>query len=604
MPKYLNLAAYLFFPMDDPGRWREEIKRRAMLADLRGTVLLSPEGINLFVAGPTESTREWLAWLKTSQEGLASLETKESWSDHQPFNRMLVRLKKEIISFGVEGIDPGRETSPKLAPAQLKRWLDEGRDITLLDVRNDYEVEVGTFEGAHPIGIDHFRHFPEAIGKLPEEMKRRAVVMFCTGGIRCEKAGPLMHRDGFNNVFQLDGGILKYFEECGGKHYRGDCFVFDKRVALDPSLEPSGLTLCFACQAVLTPDEVASAQYVFEQSCPRCYREPDDVVRGQLRERSMAIAAAINPLPGSFPRDNNRPIHVPGRFDGLTLWQCLTQMHPHLGNDYWQAEFASGHIRRAGESVVAERIVRGGERYDHIFPATVEPPVSGEIEVLHEDEAIVAVNKPAPLPMHPSGRYHHNTLTAILNRVYHPLVLKPIHRLDRQTTGVVLLAKSKSIAHRVQSQLEQGGIEKIYLAEVNGCVQQEYWTCQLPIGHEATAGGGRAIDALGQSAETRFRVIQRRSRTTLLEAIPVTGRTNQIRLHLAAEQFPIIGDRLYGDGEHDGDGGADDTAQAVPLDRPIHLHAYRVRMIHPLTQQPISFTAPPPDWARNAPMQM
>src|SRR5690606_19919466 len=191
-------------------------------------------------------------------EPFAELEVKESWSDEQPFSRMLVRLKREIIAFGVAGIEPGKRTSPKLSADELKAWLDQGRDVTLLDVRNDYEVRVGTFENALPIGVDHFRDFPAAVDALPADLKSKPLVMFCTGGIRCEKAGPLMQGRGFEQVYQLDGGILKYFETCGAAHYDGDCFVFDGRVAVDPQLQPSGAAQCLACQAVLTLAEQQS----------------------------------------------------------------------------------------------------------------------------------------------------------------------------------------------------------------------------------------------------------------------------------------------------------------------------------------------------------
>jgi predicted sulfurtransferase len=198
----------------------------------QSAVLLSTEGINLFVAGSRESINLLLVELR-NVPGLSSLEPKISESEHQPFNRMLVRIKKEIIAFGVEGIDPGKRTSPKLPATTLKQWLDEGRTVTLLDTRNDYEVKLGTFKNAHTIGIDHFREFPDAVRKLPESMKDQPIVMFCTGGVRCEKAGPFMEMEGFRNIFQLEGGILKYFEECGSAHYDGECFVFDQRVGVD-----------------------------------------------------------------------------------------------------------------------------------------------------------------------------------------------------------------------------------------------------------------------------------------------------------------------------------------------------------------------------------
>ena len=156
---------------------------------LKGTILVSPEGINLFVAGPPTEVRQLLDILVGDAE-IGPLEVKESTSDSQPFSRMLVKVKKEIIAFGVPGIDPVNAPSKKISPAELKSWLDEGKPCLLLDVRNNYEVGIGTFENALPINVDHFRHFPAAVGKLPQETKEQPIVMFCTGGIRCEKAGP------------------------------------------------------------------------------------------------------------------------------------------------------------------------------------------------------------------------------------------------------------------------------------------------------------------------------------------------------------------------------------------------------------------------------
>ncbi|HEY4245660.1 MAG TPA: rhodanese-like domain-containing protein [Lacunisphaera sp.] len=271
MPSFINFSAYKFTPFEaeELPVLKERLlvftKRRA----LRGTILLSTEGINFFIAGPRAAMDELLAELRTVR-GLAELQPKESESDEQPFNRMLVKIKKEIIAFGVEGIDPSRRPSAKLAARQLKQWLDEGRPVTLLDTRNDYEVRMGTFQGAVPAGIDHFRDFPASIAKLPAALKEQPVVMFCTGGIRCEKAGPFMEKVGFKNVFQLDGGILKYFEECGGAHYDGECFVFDRRVGVDPALQKTNSVLCFNCQMPLTEAEQRHPHYVADISCPHC----------------------------------------------------------------------------------------------------------------------------------------------------------------------------------------------------------------------------------------------------------------------------------------------------------------------------------------------
>jgi len=267
----VHLAAYKFAPLDHLPEWRQRLRELALARELKGTILLSPEGINFFVAGRRADVDALLIEVR-SIPGLADLTPKESASAEQPYNRMLVKIKKEIIAFGVEGIDPARQPSAKLAPRLLKQWLDEGRAITLLDTRNDYEIRLGTFRGAVAAGIDHFRDFPEAVRRLPPAVKDRPVVMFCTGGIRCEKAGPFMAREGYD-VFQLDGGILKYFEECGGAHYDGECFVFDRRVGLDPNLQETKSVMCFACQMPLTEEDQQDPHYVPDVSCGHCFQE-------------------------------------------------------------------------------------------------------------------------------------------------------------------------------------------------------------------------------------------------------------------------------------------------------------------------------------------
>ncbi len=238
MPTIVNLSAYKFTPLDRLPETRERLLAVARDGNLRGTILLSPEGINLFVAGERPAIDALLAAVRTLP-GLADLEPKESLSAQPPFGRMLVKIKREIIAFGVPGIDPARRPTRKLSPVTLRQWLDEGRPVTLLDTRNDYEIARGTFRGARHCGIAHFRDFPRAVEQLPADLKQQPIVMFCTGGIRCEKAGPFMERAGFQNVLQLDGGILKYFEDCGGAHYDGDCFVFDERAGVDPALRES-----------------------------------------------------------------------------------------------------------------------------------------------------------------------------------------------------------------------------------------------------------------------------------------------------------------------------------------------------------------------------
>ncbi|WP_417746317.1 sulfurtransferase [Rosistilla oblonga] len=588
----LNVAAYKFVALSDLPDLRATLLAALKSLGLKGTILLSPEGINLFLAGEPDAVRAMIDRLHSFPE-FADLEFKESLSDHQPFNRALVRLKREIIAFGVDGIDPAHRTSPKLPAQQLREWLDQGREVTLLDVRNDYEVALGTFENATPIGVDHFRDFPDAVAKLPEEAKDRPLVMFCTGGIRCEKAGPLMQREGFKEVYQLEGGILKYFEEVGGAHYQGDCFVFDQRVAVDPNLEETDTELCYACQATLTLEEQQSPHYVPSVSCPHCYKPEDQQIVDQCQKRNRAILAATDPLPGSTPQDNIRPICVSEKCDGLALIDLLDRAHPHVGRDVWQARCDAGLLRLEGEPVDGQQIVAAGQRYQHVIPAEIEPDVNPAIEILYEDAAIVVANKPAPLPMHPSGRFNRNTLTSILKTVYHPEQLRIAHRLDANTSGVVVLSRSKAAARQIQPQFESGKVKKTYLARVHGHPAEDSFECNAAISAVPTQAGLRTIDEAGQASATRFEVVKRLADgTTLLQVTPLTGRTNQIRVHLWHLGFPIVGDPAYLT-----DGKLGET-QTLAVDAPtMCLHAWKLQFSPAGNDETVEMTAPQPAWA-------
>jgi len=234
-PPILNIAAYKFTPLTNLPALRDDLRARAAYHGILGTVLLAPEGVNLFLAAAPDSTSAFLAHLRTLA-GLEDLVTKDSYSDTQPFTRLRVRLKREIISFRQPAISPSRRTSPRLSPEQLKQWLDERRPVVLLDTRNDYETEHGTFKGALTLPLDDFVNLPKHLGVLPAPGEGTPIVTFCTGGIRCEKAAPYLESLGYRNVFQLDGGILNYFEKVGGSHYDGACWVFDARIALTPDL--------------------------------------------------------------------------------------------------------------------------------------------------------------------------------------------------------------------------------------------------------------------------------------------------------------------------------------------------------------------------------
>ncbi|MEO8308516.1 MAG: RluA family pseudouridine synthase [Pseudomonadota bacterium] len=588
-----NIAAYRFALLDDLPVLRAELLALCRSNQLRGTILLSSEGVNLFVAGGSEGVEALLARLR-SIPGLAQLEVKYSHTTHQPFRRMLVRIKKEIIAFGVPGIEPARRTSQKLAPQQLKAWLDEGKPVTLLDTRNDYEVKLGTFENALPAGVDNFRDFPAAVARLPAQLKDQTIVMFCTGGIRCEKAGPYMESQGFRNVLQLDGGILKYFEECGGAHYRGECFVFDQRVGIDPALQESDAAQCFKCLSPLTAAEQGDARYVAGVSCPWCYRSEAEHTAQMLQKRNQAIRNAVDPLPGSVPAQMFRPLHVPLACEGLSVLETFCRVVKHLPASYWEEECRAGNLLDSRHQVLdATDIVHAGERLLHRLPQTTEPAVSGDVTVLHEDEALIVLRKPAPLPMHPGGRYTRNTLQQILNTVYRPQKPKPAHRLDANTTGIVIVARSRHFAGRLQSQFAERRVGKTYLVRVQGHPVTDQFECDVPIGREARVSGTREVDEVeGAAAITQFTVLQRSpDGTSLLEARPLTGRTNQIRIHCAFLGFPVVGDTAYGSADAE-------PRQTLEVGEPaLCLHAWQISFSHPISGEPMSFTAAPPDWA-------
>ncbi|MES2534472.1 MAG: sulfurtransferase [Pseudomonadota bacterium] len=271
---YINIAAYKFITFVDTAEKRPQFLAACNRLGLKGTILLSPEGINLFVAGVREAIDEFLAWLRSDRR-FADLEVKESVSDEQPFKRMLVKLKPEIITMKHPLIQPEKGRAPALESGTLKRWLDQGHDdagkpVVMLDTRNAFEVDVGTFDNTVDYRIAKFSEFPDVIAQHKDELAGKTIVTFCTGGIRCEKAAIHMQNIGFDSVYQLEGGILKYFEEVGGDHYTGDCFVFDHRTALNPNLQPTPTTSCEACHAVVTSREQISPLYVAGVSCPHC----------------------------------------------------------------------------------------------------------------------------------------------------------------------------------------------------------------------------------------------------------------------------------------------------------------------------------------------
>ena len=239
----LNLAAYRFWPIPQPASTGDTLRAAGLALGVKGTVLVTPEGLNAFLAGTEKACRAMLEHMR-AVPGFEILQAKESWSATVPFKRFKVKVKKEIIRMDHPTIRPAEGRAPAVDAKTLARWLDQGHDdaghaVAMLDTRNDFEIDFGKFENAIDWRIRKFTEFPQAVQAHREALQGKTVVSYCTGGIRCEKAALYMHELGLTNVLQLDGGILKYFEETGGRHWQGNCFVFDEREALTPELNAS-----------------------------------------------------------------------------------------------------------------------------------------------------------------------------------------------------------------------------------------------------------------------------------------------------------------------------------------------------------------------------
>ena len=268
-----NITGYKFTPITNTKSLQEEILKHSKRLGLKGTVLISQKGLNFSIAGEIESSKDFITFLR-SDKRFNDIDIKTTYNEYQPFRKMLVRIKKEIISMGVDQIDPFTFTGEKISPKELHKKLNNKEDIILLDTRNEYEVRLGTFENAVDLNLDSFRDFPKEIKNLKQEMKDKEIVMFCTGGVRCEKASALMLKNGFKDVKQIDGGVINYFKETGGAFWKGDCFVFDDRVALDKELKETDYILCYRCREPLNKEEIGSDKYKIDEYCPYCF---DDV---------------------------------------------------------------------------------------------------------------------------------------------------------------------------------------------------------------------------------------------------------------------------------------------------------------------------------------
>lgn len=241
----VNISCYKFVTLNDREALKADLTARCQALQLKGTILLAPEGINLFLAGTRDNMDAIVTYLR-SDPRFSDLQPKESLTSHPPFRKLRVRFKKEIITMKHPLIKPEASRAPSVTPARLKAWLDrgqddEGRPILMLDTRNTYEVSAGTFDTAMDLNVTTFSEFPQHVAANAHTpvFEGKTVVTFCTGGIRCEKAAIFMQDIGVNNVYQLEGGILKYFEEVGRAHYQGGCFVFDEREVLTPDLRPA-----------------------------------------------------------------------------------------------------------------------------------------------------------------------------------------------------------------------------------------------------------------------------------------------------------------------------------------------------------------------------
>jgi len=259
----LNIAGYKFITLTDICMLQSYYHAQCHALSLKGTILLSHEGININLAGTPCHIQSFQTLLK-NDERFMNVTFHESYSTHQPFKHLKIKLKNEIITLRQPEVNPATKRAPDISPEELKKWLDEKRDITLLDTRNDYEIRFGSFHDAVNLHLSDFGELPSSIQHME---KNKPIVMFCTGGIRCEKAAHYMLNQGFSHVYQLDGGILGYFKNVGGAFYEGECFVFDERVAVDSTLQQTGTVQCLACQGPVTKQQQFSPDNAV---CPAC----------------------------------------------------------------------------------------------------------------------------------------------------------------------------------------------------------------------------------------------------------------------------------------------------------------------------------------------
>lgn len=294
MSQIVVCALYKFVTLNNHEALREPLQTMLENANIRGTLLLAHEGINGTVAGSREAIDQLKIWFD-QDERFNGIDYKESVSDEQPFYRTKVKLKREIVTLGVEGIDPLQVVGTYVAPKDWNALISDP-EVLVVDTRNDYEVEIGTFKGAVNPNTDSFREFPAYVKQQLDPTKHKKVAMFCTGGIRCEKSTAYLKEQGFDEVYHLQGGILKYLEEVPEQEslWQGECFVFDNRVTVDHQLQPGHYQLCSGCRAPLSAQDVQSEHFKQGISCPHCFDKhtPEQQARYAERQRQLALANA------------------------------------------------------------------------------------------------------------------------------------------------------------------------------------------------------------------------------------------------------------------------------------------------------------------------
>ena len=291
-PEWHVAAFYRFAPVADPASLRDRLRTACEAAGTRGTILVAPEGVNGTIAGSKAGIENILTAIR-AEPGFGQLEPKFSTASSQPFHRMKVRLKAEIVTMRVPGLDPAREAGTYVAPEDWNALI-AAPDTVVIDTRNTYEVAIGQFSGAVDPGTDSFSEFPAWVEQNRDRLEGKAIAMYCTGGIRCEKATAYMLSLGFDRVHHLEGGILRYLETVPADQslWQGECFVFDERVGVGHGLEEGAATLCRACRHPLTPEETVAPEFVDGVSCKYCFDSRSEADRERFRERQKQVELA------------------------------------------------------------------------------------------------------------------------------------------------------------------------------------------------------------------------------------------------------------------------------------------------------------------------